>query len=210
MRVRLGIWALILWGVAGAAYAQQDARLLKAQEKIDKLQRKVEQLSRGVLRADSVVEVARGLTRAAEDSLRMLVAEEQSIRKAQFEAEKRARKDVNEATENTVDSLRIEYQNIEKEIDMRMRDLDRRGRSAQRFYENGVKGEKRAKALAKRAYEERKNAEKAVAQAQADYVKLEKSLKEKKQKAEQKAQKRENDKQKHKRGGDKKNDTSGL
>lgn len=210
MRVRLGIWALILWGVAGAAYAQQDARLLKAQEKIDKLQRKVEQLTRGVQRADSVVEVARGLTRAAEDSLRMLVAEEQSIRKAQFEAEKRARKDVNEATENTVDSLRIEYQNIEKEIDMRMRDLDRRGRSAQRCYENGVKGEKRAKALAKRAYEERKNAEKAVAQAQADYVKLEKSLKEKKQKAEQKAQKRENDKQKHKRGGDKKNDTSGL
>ena len=165
MRARLGILALLLWGVVGGVYAQQDARLVKAQEKIDKLQRKVEQLSLGVRRADSVVEVARGLIRAAEDSLRMLVAEEQSIRKAQFEAEKRARKDVNEATENTVDSLRIEYQNIEKEIDMRMRDLDRRGRSAQRFYENGVKGEKRAKAQAKRAYEERNTSSSGLCQA---------------------------------------------
>ena len=153
MRVRfiylLG-WLSLLVGVVEA----QDARLLKAQDKIDRLRAKVDDLEASVRRADSVVEAARNMIRMAEDSLRILGAEEESIKRAQFDAEKRARKDVNNASDAALDSLRTEYRNIEREIDARIRDLDRRGKSAQRFYENGLKNERRAKEMAKKAHTE--------------------------------------------------------
>ena len=195
MQRRVAILLGILCLGVGVLQAQQDARLMKAQEKITRLQRRVEQLSLGVQRADSAVLAARELIRAAEDSLKWLGREEESIKKASFEAEKRARKDVNQADENTIDSLRIEYQNIEKEIDMRLKNLERRARTAQRFYENGLRGEKRAKSVAKKVYTDRKNAEKAVAQAQADYLKLEKSLQQRQQKIEEKRKKQERKKE---------------
>ena len=173
----------------------QDARLLKAQDKIDRLRAKVDDLAANARRADSAVEAARNMIRMAEDSLRILGAEEESIKRAQFDAEKRARKDVNNASETALDSLRSEYRNIEREIDARIRDLDRRGKSAQRFYENGLKNERRAKEMAKKAHTDKKNAEKAVERAQEDYVKLQKSINEKQQKAQERQQKREEGKQ---------------
>jgi len=194
MRVRfiylLG-WLSLLVGVVEA----QDARLLKAQDKIDRLRAKVDDLEASVRRADSVVEAARNMIRMAEDSLRILGAEEESIKRAQFDAEKRARKDVNNASDAALDSLRTEYRNIEREIDARIRDLDRRGKSAQRFYENGLKNERRAKEMAKKAHTDKKNAEKAVERAQEDYIKLQKSINEKQQKAQERQQKREEGKQ---------------
>lgn len=177
--------------------AQDDARLLKAQDKIERLRAKVDNLAANARRADSVVEVARVLIRMAEDSLRLLGAEEESIKRAQFDAEKRARKDVNNASDQALDSLRTEYKNIEREIDARIRDLDRRGKSVQRFYENGLKNERRAKELAKKAHADQKNAQKAVERAQEDYVKLQKSLNDKQQKAKARQQKREEGKQRH-------------
>lgn len=194
MRVRfiylLG-WLLLLGGVVEA----QDARLLKAQDKIDRLRAKVDDLAVNARRADSAVEAARDVIRMAEDSLKLLGAEEESIKRAQFDAEKRARKDVNNASDAALDSLRTEYRNIEREIDARIRDLDRRGKSAQRFYENGLKNERRAKEMSKKAHADKKNAEKAVERAQEDYVKLQKSINEKQQKAQERQQKREEGKQ---------------
>lgn len=194
MRVRfiylLG-WLSLLVGVVEA----QDARLLKAQDKIDRLRAKVDDLAANARRADSAVEAARDVIRMAEDSLKLLGAEEESIKRAQFDAEKRARKDVNNASETALDSLRSEYRNIEREIDARIRDLDRRGKSAQRFYENGLKNERRAKEMSKKAHADKKNAEKAVERAQEDYVKLQKSINEKQQKAQERQQKREEGKQ---------------
>lgn len=194
MRVRfiylLG-WLSLLVGVVEA----QDARLLKAQDKIDRLRAKVDDLAANARRADSAVEAARDVIRMAEDSLKLLGAEEESIKRAQFDAEKRARKDVNNASETALDSLRSEYRNIEREIDARIRDLDRRGKSAQRFYENGLKNERRAKEMSKKAHTDKKNAEKAVERAQEDYIKLQKSINEKQQKAQERQQKREEGKQ---------------
>lgn len=194
MRVRfiylLG-WLVLLSGLSVA----QDARLLKAQDKIDRLRAKVDDLAANARRADSAVEAARDVIRMAEDSLKLLGAEEESIKRAQFDAEKRARKDVNNASETALDSLRSEYRNIEREIDARIRDLDRRGKSAQRFYENGLKNERRAKEMSKKAHADKKNAEKAVERAQEDYVKLQKSINEKQQKAQERQQKREEGKQ---------------
>lgn len=194
MRVRfiylLG-WLSLLVGVVEA----QDARLLKAQDKIDRLRAKVDDLAANARRADSAVEAARDVIRMAEDSLKLLGAEEESIKRAQFDAEKRARKDVNNASETALDSLRSEYRNIEREIDARIRDLDRRGKSAQRFYENGLKNERRAKEMSKKAHADKKNAEKAVERAQEDYIKLQKSINEKQQKAQERQQKREEGKQ---------------
>lgn len=173
----------------------QDARLLKAQDKIDRLRAKANAQAESARRADSVVEATRLIIRMAEDSLKMLGAEEESIKRAQFDVEKRARKDVNNATDAELDSLRTEYRNIEREIDARIRDLDRRGKSAQRFYENGIKNERRAKELAKKAHADTKNAEKAVERAQEDYLKLQKSINEKQLKTKERQQKREEDKQ---------------
>ena len=194
MRVRfiylLG-WLSLLVGVVEA----QDARLLKAQDKIDRLRAKVDDLAANARRADSAVEAARDVIRMAEDSLKLLGAEEESIKRAQFDAEKRARKDVNNASDAALDSLRTEYRNIEREIDARIRDLDRRGKSAQRFYENGLKNERRAKEMSKQAHADKKNAEKAVERAQEDYIKLQKSINEKQQKAQERQQKREEGKQ---------------
>lgn len=194
MRVRfiylLG-WLSLLVGVVEA----QDARLLKAQDKIDRLRAKVDDLAANARRADSAVEAARDVIRMAEDSLKLLGAEEESIKRAQFDAEKRARKDVNNASDAALDSLRTEYRNIEREIDARIRDLDRRGKSAQRFYENGLKNERRAKEMSKKAHADKKNAEKAVERAQEDYIKLQKSINEKQQKAQERQQKREEGKQ---------------
>ena len=194
MRVRfiylLG-WLSLLVGVVEA----QDARLLKAQDKIDRLRAKVDDLAANARRADSAVEAARDVIRMAEDSLKLLGAEEESIKRAQFDAEKRARKDVNNASDAALDSLRTEYRNIEREIDARIRDLDRRGKSAQRFYENGLKNERRAKEMSKKAHADKKNPEKAVERAQEDYIKLQKSINEKQQKAQERQQKREEGKQ---------------
>jgi len=194
MRVRVIFLLSCLVLLSGLSVAQ-DARLLKAQDKIDRLRAKVDDLAANARRADSAVEAARNMIRMAEDSLRILGAEEESIKRAQFDAEKRARKDVNNASETALDSLRSEYRNIEREIDARIRDLDRRGKSAQRFYENGLKNERRAKEMAKKAHADKKNAEKAVERAQEDYVKLQKSINEKQQKAQERQQKREEGKQ---------------
>ena len=194
MRVRVIFLLSCLVLLSGLSVAQ-DARLLKAQDKIDRLRAKVDDLAANARRADSAVEAARNMIRMAEDSLRILGAEEESIKRAQFDAEKRARKDVNNASETALDSLRSEYRNIEREIDARIRDLDRRGKSAQRFYENGLKNERRAKEMAKKAHTDKKNAEKAVERAQEDYVKLQKSINEKQQKAQERQQKREEGKQ---------------
>ena len=194
MRVRVIFLLSCLVLLSGLSVAQ-DARLLKAQDKIDRLRAKVDDLAANARRADSAVEAARDVIRMAEDSLRILGAEEESIKRAQFDAEKRARKDVNNASETALDSLRSEYRNIEREIDARIRDLDRRGKSAQRFYENGLKNERRAKEMAKKAHTDKKNAEKAVERAQEDYVKLQKSINEKQQKAQERQQKREEGKQ---------------
>lgn len=194
MRIRIIFLLSCLVLLSGLSVAQ-DARLLKAQDKIDRLRAKVDDLEASVRRADSVVEAARNMIRMAEDSLRILGAEEESIKRAQFDAEKRARKDVNNASETALDSLRSEYRNIEREIDARIRDLDRRGKSAQRFYENGLKNERRAKEMAKKAHADKKNAEKAVERAQEDYIKLQKSINEKQQKAQERQQKREEGKQ---------------
>ncbi len=194
MRIRVIFLLSCLVLLSGLSVAQ-DARLLKAQDKIDRLRAKVDDLAANARRADSAVEAARNMIRMAEDSLRILGAEEESIKRAQFDAEKRARKDVNNASETALDSLRSEYRNIEREIDARIRDLDRRGKSAQRFYENGLKNERRAKEMAKKAHTDKKNAEKAVERAQEDYVKLQKSINEKQQKAQERQQKREEGKQ---------------
>lgn len=194
MRIRVIFLLSCLVLLSGLSVAQ-DARLLKAQDKIDRLRAKVDDLAANARRADSAVEAARDVIRMAEDSLRILGAEEESIKRAQFDAEKRARKDVNNASETALDSLRSEYRNIEREIDARIRDLDRRGKSAQRFYENGLKNERRAKEMAKKAHTDKKNAEKAVERAQEDYVKLQKSINEKQQKAQERQQKREEGKQ---------------
>lgn len=194
MRIRIIFLLSCLVLLSGLSVAQ-DARLLKAQDKIDRLRAKVDDLAANARRADSAVEAARDVIRMAEDSLKLLGAEEESIKRAQFDAEKRARKDVNNASETALDSLRSEYRNIEREIDARIRDLDRRGKSAQRFYENGLKNERRAKEMAKKAHADKKNAEKAVERAQEDYVKLQKSINEKQQKAQERQQKREEGKQ---------------
>ena len=194
MRIRIIFLLSCLVLLSGLSVAQ-DARLLKAQDKIDRLRAKVDDLAANARRADSAVEAARNMIRMAEDSLRILGAEEESIKRAQFDAEKRARKDVNNASETALDSLRSEYRNIEREIDARIRDLDRRGKSAQRFYENGLKNERRAKEMSKKAHADKKNAEKAVERAQEDYVKLQKSINEKQQKAQERQQKREEGKQ---------------
>ena len=194
MRIRIIFLLSCLVLLSGLSVAQ-DARLLKAQDKIDRLRAKVDDLAANARRADSAVEAARNMIRMAEDSLRILGAEEESIKRAQFDAEKRARKDVNNASETVLDSLRSEYRNIEREIDARIRDLDRRGKSAQRFYENGLKNERRAKEMAKKAHTDKKNAEKAVERAQEDYIKLQKSINEKQQKAQERQQKREEGKQ---------------
>lgn len=194
MRIRIIFLLSCLVLLSGLSVAQ-DARLLKAQDKIDRLRAKVDDLAANARRADSAVEAARDVIRMAEDSLKLLGAEEESIKRAQFDAEKRARKDVNNASETALDSLRSEYRNIEREIDARIRDLDRRGKSAQRFYENGLKNERRAKEMAKKAHSDKKNAEKAVERAQEDYVKLQKSINEKQQKAQERQQKREEGKQ---------------
>ncbi len=194
MRIRVIFLLSCLVLLSGLSVAQ-DARLLKAQDKIDRLRAKVDDLAANARRADSAVEAARNMIRMAEDSLRILGAEEESIKRAQFDAEKRARKDVNNASETALDSLRSEYRNIEREIDARIRDLDRRGKSAQRFYENGLKNERRAKEMSKKAHADKKNAEKAVERAQEDYVKLQKSINEKQQKAQERQQKREEGKQ---------------
>ena len=194
MRIRVIILLSCLVLLSGLSVAQ-DARLLKAQDKIDRLRAKVDDLAANARRADSAVEAARDVIRMAEDSLKLLGAEEESIKRAQFDAEKRARKDVNNASETALDSLRSEYRNIEREIDARIRDLDRRGKSAQRFYENGLKNERRAKEMSKKAHADKKNAEKAVERAQEDYVKLQKSINEKQQKAQERQQKREEGKQ---------------
>ncbi len=196
MRIRVIFLLSCLVLLSGLSVAQ-DARLLKAQDKIDRLRAKVDDLAANARRADSAVEAARNMIRMAEDSLRILGAEEESIKRAQFDAEKRARKDVNNASETALDSLRSEYRNIEREIDARIRDLDRRGKSAQRFYENGLKNERRAKEMAKKAHTDKKNAEKAVERAQEDYVKLQKSINEKQQKAQERQQKRGNNAKKH-------------
>lgn len=194
MRVRVIFLLSCLVLLSGLSVAQ-DARLLKAQDKIDRLRAKVDDLAANARRADSAVEAARDVIRMAEDSLKLLGAEEESIKRAQFDAEKRARKDVNNASDAALDSLRTEYRNIEREIDARIRDLDRRGKSAQRFYENGLKNERRAKEMAKKAHTDKKNAEKAVERAQEDYIKLQKSINEKQQKAQERQQKREEGKQ---------------
>lgn len=194
MRIRIIFLLSCLVLLSGLSVAQ-DARLLKAQDKIDRLRAKVDDLAANARRADSAVEAARDVIRMAEDSLKLLGAEEESIKRAQFDAEKRARKDVNNASETALDSLRSEYRNIEREIDARIRDLDRRGKSAQRFYENGLKNERRAKEMSKKAHADKKNAEKAVERAQEDYVKLQKSINEKQQKAQERQQKREEGKQ---------------
>lgn len=194
MRIRIIFLLSCLVLLSGLSVAQ-DARLLKAQDKIDRLRAKVDDLAANARRADSAVEAARDVIRMAEDSLKLLGAEEESIKRAQFDAEKRARKDVNNASETALDSLRSEYRNIEREIDARIRDLDRRGKSAQRFYENGLKNERRAKEMSKKAHTDKKNAEKAVERAQEDYVKLQKSINEKQQKAQERQQKREEGKQ---------------
>lgn len=194
MRIRIIFLLSCLVLLSGLSVAQ-DARLLKAQDKIDRLRAKVDDLAANARRADSAVEAARDVIRMAEDSLKLLGAEEESIKRAQFDAEKRARKDVNNASETALDSLRSEYRNIEREIDARIRDLDRRGKSAQRFYENGLKNERRAKEMSKKAHADKKNAEKAVERAQEDYVKLQKSINEKQQKAQERQQKREVGKQ---------------
>lgn len=194
MRIRIIFLLSCLVLLSGLSVAQ-DARLLKAQDKIDRLRAKVDDLAANARRADSAVEAARDVIRMAEDSLKLLGAEEESIKRAQFDAEKRARKDVNNASETALDSLRSEYRNIEREIDARIRDLDRRGKSAQRFYENGLKNERRAKEMSKKAHADKKNAEKAVERAQEDYVKLQKSINEKQQKAQDRQQKREEGKQ---------------
>ena len=194
MRVRVIFLLSCLVLLSGLSVAQ-DARLLKAQDKIDRLRAKVYDLAANARRADSAVEAARDVIRMAEDSLKLLGAEEESIKRAQFDAEKRARKDVNNASDAALDSLRTEYRNIEREIDARIRDLDRRGKSAQRFYENGLKNERRAKEMSKKAHADKKNAEKAVERAQEDYVKLQKSINEKQQKAQERQQKREEGKQ---------------
>ena len=194
MRIRVIFLLSCLVLLSGLSVAQ-DARLLKAQDKIDRLRAKVDDLAANARRADSAVEAARDVIRMAEDSLKLLGAEEESIKRAQFDAEKRARKDVNNASETALDSLRSEYRNIEREIDARIRDLDRRGKSAQRFYENGLKNERRAKEMSKKAHADKKNAEKAVERAQEDYVKLQKSINEKQQKAQERQQKREEGKQ---------------
>lgn len=194
MRIRVIFLLSCLVLLSGLSVAQ-DARLLKAQDKIDRLRAKVDDLAANARRADSAVEAARDVIRMAEDSLKLLGAEEESIKRAQFDAEKRARKDVNNASETALDSLRSEYRNIEREIDARIRDLDRRGKSAQRFYENGLKNERRAKEMAKKAHTDKKNAEKAVERAQEDYIKLQKSINEKQQKAQERQQKREEGKQ---------------
>ena len=193
--MRIGwLVSVVLLFCGGIVYAQ-DTRLQKAQEKINKLRMKVVELESSARKADSIVEVARGVIRAAEDTLKLLSAEEESIKRAQFDAEKRARRDVNDATDAALDSLRLEYRNVEKEIDSRIRELDRRGKAAQRFYENGLKGEKRARDAAKKAHGEKRNAEKAVQKAQEDYVKLEKSLLEKKERDLARQQKKEDIKQ---------------
>lgn len=194
MRVRVIFLLSCLVLLSGLSVAQ-DARLLKAQDKIDRLRAKVDDLAANARRADSAVEAARDIIRMAEDSLKLLGAEEESIKRAQFDAEKRARKDVNNASDAALDSLRSEYRNIEREIDARIRDLDRRGKSAQRFYENGLKNERRAKEMSKKAHADKKNAEKAVERAQEDYIKLQKSINEKQQKAQERQQKREEGKQ---------------
>lgn len=194
MRIRVIFLLSCLVLLSGLSVAQ-DARLLKAQDKIDRLRAKVDDLAANARRADSAVEAARDVIRMAEDSLKLLGAEEESIKRAQFDAEKRARKDVNNASETALDSLRSEYRNIEREIDARIRDLDRRGKSAQRFYENGLKNERRAKEMSKKAHTDKKNAEKAVERAQEDYIKLQKSINEKQQKAQERQQKREEGKQ---------------
>ncbi len=150
---------LCWWWIANAQ-AQDDQRLLRAQAKINKLKERIESLKIGVTKADSLVVVAQGNIRAAEDSLRFLRAEEESIKKAQFDAEKRARRDVSQASETALDSLRNEYRNIEREIEIRIRDLERRGRSAQRYYETSLRNEKRAKDAAKKALNNKKAAEK--------------------------------------------------
>ena len=194
MRVRVIILLSCLVLLSGLSVAQ-DARLLKAQDKIDRLRAKVDDLAANARRADSAVEAARDVIRMAEDSLKLLGAEEESIKRAQFDAEKRARKDVNNASDAALDSLRTEYRNIEREIDARIRDLDRRGKAVQRFYENGLKNERRAKEMSKKAHTDKKNAEKAVERAQEDYIKLQKSINEKQQKAQERQQKREEGKQ---------------
>lgn len=194
MRVRVIFLLSCLVLLSGLSVAQ-DARLLKAQDKIDRLRAKVDDLAANARRADSAVEAARDVIRMAEDSLKLLGAEEESIKRAQFDAEKRARKDVNNASDAALDSLRTEYRNIEREIDARIRDLDRRGKAVQRFYENGLKNERRAKEMSKKAHTDKKNAEKAVERAQEDYIKLQKSINEKQQKAQERQQKREEGKQ---------------
>ena len=194
MLVRIIVFVCWVVVCSGGVLAQ-DARLLKAQDKIDRLRAKANAQAESARRADSAVEATRLIIRMAEDSLKMLGAEEESIKRAQFDVEKRARKDVNNATDAELDSLRTEYRNIEREIDARIRDLDRRGKSAQRFYENGIKNERRAKELAKKAHVDTKNAEKAVERAQEDYLKLQKSINEKQLKTKERQQKREEDKQ---------------
>lgn len=194
MRIRVIFLLSCLVLLSGLSVAQ-DARLLKAQDKIDRLRAKVDDLAANARRADSAVEAARDVIRMAEDSLKLLGAEEESIKRAQFDAEKRARKDVNNASDAALDSLRTEYRNIEREIDARIRDLDRRGKAVQRFYENGLKNERRAKEMSKKAHTDKKNAEKAVERAQEDYIKLQKSINEKQQKAQERQQKREEGKQ---------------
>ena len=77
MRVRVIFLLSCLVLLSGLSVAQ-DARLLKAQDKIDRLRAKVDDLAANARRADSAVEAARDVIRMAEDSLKLLGGEYQT------------------------------------------------------------------------------------------------------------------------------------
>lgn len=183
--------ALCALPFSAAAQSADDVKIQRAKEKIERMQDKLEATRLQEAEVDSLMLQAAAKIAAAEDTLKVLGELEESMKRDHFYMTRRTHKQARRASDEVLDSLRVDYRESERELDLMGRDLERRYRAAQRLYEQGKKEQERAKKRQARVRASIKAAERDVQSAERDLVKVEADVLRKQQEREKREAERE-------------------
>lgn len=149
----LPILAFCMTAVQG--YGQEDARLIKLQEKL-------EAAEASVFSADSLLEAGQLMVKEAEAELKALAQEEKEISREHFNARKPIEKQLKSKDPEVAKQAKFDLKNLESQNKEDIKEWNDRYKISIKKYDTGNKMVEKGKVNLKKAKEKKKQAEKAL------------------------------------------------